>query len=99
MCSHAAYATTGGPRINPAELHFILQNNYYSSEYIRKSSVSGMEKPTPYLDSIIPRWNFGETAGLLRSEMLAPPARSAGQFWEPERKELEEVLRSNIEQF
>ena len=37
-----------------------------------------MEKPTPYLDSIIPLGNFGGTAGLLRSEMLAPQARSAG---------------------
>ena len=49
--------------------------------------------------SIIPRGNFRGTAGPPRSETLAPPARSAGQFWEPERKELEAVLRSNIEQF
>ena len=42
---------------------------------------------------------FGGTAGFLRSEPLAPPARSAAHFWEPERKELEEVSMSNIEQF
>ena len=58
-----------------------------------------MKKPTPYLVSIIPRGNFGETAGFLQSELLAPAARSAAQFLEQERKELEEVSRSNIEHF
>ena len=48
-----------------------------------------------------PLFLVGMSEGLpfLSSEPLAPPAGSAAQFWEPEGKELEEVSRSNIEQF
>ena len=46
-----------------------------------------------------PLFLVGISKGLPASELLAPPARSAAQFWEPERKELEEVSRSNITKF
>ena len=68
-------------------------------KYPEKRSLRHGNSSTGYLVSMVPRANFGGTAGFLRSESLASPVRSAEQSGDQKERSLKEFKGQILNSF